>query len=115
MQPVCKSLTVPLAHSVSIYYTEYVNQVFIVITQLDKFGTIILGEPDKPEDPEIKIYSVQVLFGDSQEEELPALARGLLEALGSSKPVVFSFSLVDRISEIYSDLLKSVEDIKKID
>lgn len=110
-----KTLTVELPRPISIYYTEYVNQVFIVITQLSKFGTIILGQPDNPEDPGYKIYSVQVLFGDTREDELTALARGLLEVLGSTKPVVFSISLVDPIPDIYSELRKSLEDIKKLD
>lgn len=82
-------------HHTDIIITEYVDQLFVIITQYDKMGTIIQVKQDVSSDESKNIiYDTQVLFGQD-ELEINAVARNLMEKLNVSKSVVFSLALKD--------------------
>ncbi|XP_023232174.1 proteasome assembly chaperone 3-like [Centruroides sculpturatus] len=81
-------------HHTDIIVTEYLDQLFIIITQYDKMGTIIQVKQDSSDESKNIIYSTQVLFGQD-ELEINAVARNLMEKLNVSKSVIFSLALKD--------------------
>lgn len=79
-----------------IFINNYSNQYFIVLTQLQKLGTLVSVEKDTAHsEGETKaVYSTKVLLG-REDDQVHAAGRFLVEQLGLSKPVIFSFGLQD--------------------
>lgn len=92
--------------------SEYTNQVFLLLTQLNRMGTLVSAYVENPEDTrENYVYAVEVRFGDREDERAEALARALLERLSktSFKPLLLSVALVSPLEEVFSEVVKAFE------
>ncbi len=73
---------------------DYSDRVFVVITQINKFGTLINGWAESKSDGG-KLYQVNTLMGRRDDPLLSIYARQILEKLSatSDKPLLLAISL----------------------
>jgi hypothetical protein len=92
--------------------TDYGDQIFFIITQLNKLGTILRGKKDSiigNSADECSLYSVQTLLGKRDDSLLELFARQLTEMVNANSPqksVVLAISLKDGQSS--SQTLKKI-------
>ena len=61
--------------------TLYANRVFVIITQTQNMGTLIMAQADDPLNVHGTSYSTRVIVGRRDDEVLEAYARTLVEVL----------------------------------
>ncbi|XP_013420591.1 proteasome assembly chaperone 3 [Lingula anatina] len=82
-------------HQTDISCTDFQNRLFLVITQLQKIGTLIhLSKDVVMEQGPTHVYTTKVLLG-KDEEHLNLLARRLAERIPINKPILLSLALKD--------------------
>ncbi|XP_052122096.1 proteasome assembly chaperone 3-like [Frankliniella occidentalis] len=81
-----------------IVITEFVNRIFIVLTQRQSFSSLLLVSKDGPKTFEGKaedIYTVKSIFGVDSEQSGNLVARFLSEHTCMNKPALFALGLKD--------------------
>ncbi|CAH0396198.1 unnamed protein product [Bemisia tabaci] len=92
---------------------NFTNNIFIVLTQVKKFGSIISVKPEafKTAEGQQQVYDVRNLLGLEKESSLVA-ARFLAEQLEVPKPIIFSISLKDDSPRVLKSIKKVLLDNK---
>mmetsp|Transcript_96099 Transcript_96099/g.310296 ORF Transcript_96099/g.310296 Transcript_96099/m.310296 type:complete len:142 (+) Transcript_96099:41-466(+) len=110
--------TIQFAQSISGVATDFVitdfgTELFIVITQSCKIGSLIqasASELKEGENGSSRVYEVQVLFGDRRAEHYRAYARALIELVASrsSKSVLLGIALKEHSTEGFRQVLQEL-------
>lgn len=77
---------------------EFINRVFIVITQRQTFSNLLSVTKDTPktfEETSDEIYTVKSIFGVDSDQNSQLVARFLCEHTSINKPVLFALGLKD--------------------
>lgn len=77
---------------------EFLNRIFVLITQRQTFSNIFLVSKDSPktfEERSDDIYTVRSIFGADSDQSGDLVARFLCEHTCMSKPALFALSLKD--------------------
>merc|ERR1712060_337587 len=98
--------------------TDFGSELFVVITQIGKIGSLIEATASKPKelpsDEELNepIYHVKVLFGDRQAGHYRAYARAIIECVTktSSKSVLLGIALKEHTSDGLRQIIQEVRD-----
>jgi len=112
MSPRTLDFSLPTTPPTRLLLSEYSNQVFLLLTQVDRMGTLVTAYVENPEDTkENYIYTVEVKFGDRSDETADTLARALLERLcrTSFKPLLLSVALVSPLEEVFAAIVAAFE------
>lgn len=75
--------------------TAYADRIFVVITQINKFGTIIQADSESKADGE-KIYQISTVMGKRDDPLLHIYARQIIERISMhcNKPLLLCISLL---------------------
>lgn len=101
--------------TITIICSTYADRHFVVITQMDKIGTLISGRPVVGIDGAVH-YEVNTLFGKRDDQLLHVYCRQIIEQIhksGSSMPVLLAISLREegRGVECFQAVLNSIREI----
>ncbi|CAG9332999.1 unnamed protein product [Blepharisma stoltei] len=95
---------------IKLIYNQYVNGAMLFVTQVNKFGTFIQAYAENPEEPpERRVFTIETKFGERTDEWLDVLARGIVEKLNITVPLMLAISMVTRTHEAYNTILREVE------
>ena len=95
--------------------TAYSNRIMVVITQTKNMGTLLLAQNDNPTNPSGACYTIRVLLGKRDEEDLEVYARTLVELIGKrapdTGPLLLAISLKEGVhsKEMFRGILHAVE------
>lgn len=98
--------------------TTYSDRVFVIITQIKKFGTIISAwAENKDNQVNEKSYHSQTLLGKRDDPLLAVYARQVCESIvstGSEKPLLLAISIRDdgRDVAIFKAVMEAIDEIK---
>mmetsp|Transcript_106931 Transcript_106931/g.297477 ORF Transcript_106931/g.297477 Transcript_106931/m.297477 type:complete len:145 (+) Transcript_106931:95-529(+) len=96
--------------------TDFGSQVFFVVTQSAKIGSLIEATSQESADPMAngdRIYEVRVLFGDRKLQHYRAYARALAEIVAttnSSKSVLLGIALREHSTESFRQVVAAVKE-----
>lgn len=95
--------------------SSYADRHFIVVTQIDKIGTLLTGKAIAGIDGTVH-YEVSVLFGKRDDQLLLVYCRQIVEKIykaGSNKPVLLAISLLEegRSVECFQAVLNKLDHI----
>ena len=106
--------------------TSYSDRHFVIITQLNKFGTLIEATAENVDFNSNKIYHIQTLFGKRDDPLLAIYARQIIENIATYsgnnenngtatgvKPLLLSIALNDnsRDSDSFTEILNKLFEI----
>ncbi|CAE6970882.1 unnamed protein product [Symbiodinium natans] len=106
----------------SFVITDYGSELFFLITQNAKIGSLIQATASAPNSGDMadmgglargeRTYDVQVLFGDRRAEHYRAIARSLIEVVAqkSSKPILLGIHLKEHNVEIFRAILQQLRE-----
>lgn len=96
--------------------TAYSNRIMVVVTQTKNMGTLLLAQNDNPTNPSNACYSVRVLLGKRDDEDVEAYARTLIELISKrapdAGPLLLAISLKEgsHSTEMFRGILREVEE-----
>merc|ERR1719373_1420884 len=96
--------------------TDFGSQVFFVITQNGKIGSLIEATSQECREVDMlgeRTFEVKVLFGDRRLEHYRAYARALIEvvaAVDSSKSILLGIALKEHSPEGFRQVVREVKD-----
>jgi hypothetical protein len=101
--------------TLNVICSTYADRHFIVVTQIDKIGTLITGKAIVGIDGAVH-YEVNILFGKRDDQLLQVYCRQIIEKIykaGSSKPVLLAISLLEdgRSVECFQAVLNKLDEI----
>ncbi|CCI42217.1 hypothetical protein ABG067_004246 [Albugo candida] len=99
-------------HDTNLCLSIFTNQIFIIVSQIDTFGTVVQAR--KRESLSENFQSeVQVLLGRRDDPLLLVYARQFLERIGSplGLPVVAAIGLKDRSSNAFEQVVNQLQDL----
>jgi len=80
-------------HHTDVGVFQFENQLFVILTQFEKIGTMVLITPAKSiSNSSNPVYHIKILFG-KDEVEVYAFARFLAEKLTISQPLLLGLAL----------------------
>eukprot|EP00928_Gymnodinium_smaydae_P051515 TRINITY_DN35078_c0_g1_i1.p2 TRINITY_DN35078_c0_g1~~TRINITY_DN35078_c0_g1_i1.p2 ORF type:complete len:170 (-),score=38.99 TRINITY_DN35078_c0_g1_i1:161-670(-) len=87
--------------------TDFGSQLFIIITQSAKIGSLIEGTMTESVESGMRTYDVKVLFGDRGAEHYRSYARALIELItsGSSKALLLGIALKEHSTEGFRKII----------
>jgi proteasome assembly chaperone 3 len=99
----------------SSYFVDYSDKVFIIISQIEKFGTFIQATADSSSYSTKKLYVLKTLMGKRDDDLLNMYARQLIEQVNtiSEKPLLLAIALHDsgRDQETFAIVLQTTMDL----
>jgi hypothetical protein len=101
--------------TLTIICSTYADRHFIVVTQIDKIGTLVTGKAVAGIDGTVH-YEVNILFGKRDDQLLLVYCRQIVEKIykaGSSKPVLLAISLLEEghSVECFQAVLNKLDEI----
>jgi len=92
--------------------TDFGSQLFFVITQSSKIGSLIEASASELEEGSEKIFDVKVLFGDRRLEHYRTYARALIEIVSKrcTKSVLLGIALREHSADVFRQVLRAVQD-----
>ncbi|CAE7491896.1 psmg3 [Symbiodinium sp. CCMP2456] len=106
----------------SFVITDYGSELFFLITQNAKIGSLIQATASAPNSGDTadlgglargeRTYDVQVLFGDRRAEHYRAIARSLIEVVAqkSSKPILLGIQLKEHNVQVFRAILQQLRE-----
>ena len=115
MQAIEQSPLVSRAHAATVcgvptrfVLTLYANRIFVIITQTQNLGTLIMAEADDPMNVAGTSYSTRVVVGRRDDDVLEAYARTLVELMCKRVPEAGPLLLAISIKEHSQDTFRGV-------
>lgn len=101
--------------TLTVLCSTYADRHFIVVTQIDKIGTLVTGKAVVGVDGSVH-YEVSVIFGKRDDQLLLVYCRQIVEKIykaGSNKPVLLAISLLEdgRSVECFQAVLNKLDEI----
>ena len=92
-----------------LYVLVYSDRIFVIISQLNKFGTILKADSAPKSEGGGFIYTITTLIGKRDDPLLNIYARQIIERLSltTNKPLLLAISILDdsRDSETFQTIL----------
>ncbi|KYR01656.1 proteasome assembly chaperone 3 [Tieghemostelium lacteum] len=93
-----------------IVISSFSNQIFITISQNQKFNTWIQGYKQESTFSDEPCYTVETLLGNNQDQLLMIYARQLIENIGqsSNKTLLLSISIQDKSKDTFKIIMQTL-------
>ena len=97
-----------------IVLTAYSNRIMVVVTQNENMGTLLLAQNDNPMSASGACYSVRVLLGKRDDEDIEVYARTLIELITKRAPdagsLLLAISIKEHSPEMFRGVLREIEE-----
>ena len=94
--------------------TAYTNRIMVVVTQTQNMGTLLMASADDPLNPTNGAFSVRVLLGRREDDDLEAYARSMIELIWrrapDAGPLLLGISINEHSPEMFRAVLREVEE-----